>query len=122
MAEQKQGRLARTYIEQLCEDTGCSPEDLPEAMNDSEEWWERVRDIRAGGTTWWWCIFIIINKYFGVTNTTIFLRGELHGVMTSVYNGDIPVSHFYSSKAIMFTYGLMPVWKRIDSFILPAMG
>ena len=28
------GRPARTYIQQLCEDTGCSPEDLPEAMND----------------------------------------------------------------------------------------
>ena len=30
----KAGRPARTYIQQLCEDTGCSPEDLPEAMND----------------------------------------------------------------------------------------
>ena len=45
---------ARTYIQQLCEDTGCSPEDLPEAMNNKEEWRERVRDIRAGSTTWWW--------------------------------------------------------------------
>ena len=26
----KAGRPARTYIQQLCEDTGCSPEDLPE--------------------------------------------------------------------------------------------
>ena len=50
----KAGRPARTYIQQLCEDTGCSPEDLPEAMNDREKWRERVRDIRAGGTTWWW--------------------------------------------------------------------
>ena len=50
----KAGRPARTYIQQLCEDTGCSPEDLPEAMNDREEWRERVRDIRASGTTWWW--------------------------------------------------------------------
>ena len=41
----KAGRPARTYIQQLCEDTGCSPEDLPEAMNDREEWWERIRDI-----------------------------------------------------------------------------
>ena len=49
----KAGRPARTYIEQLCEDTGCSPEDQPEAMNDREKWRERVRDIRAGGTTWW---------------------------------------------------------------------
>ena len=46
----KAGRPARTYIQQLCEDTGCSPEDLPEAMNDREKWRERVRDIRASGT------------------------------------------------------------------------
>ena len=42
---------ARTDIQQLCEDTGCSHEDLPEAMNDREEWRERVRDIRACDTT-----------------------------------------------------------------------
>ena len=30
-------RPARTYIQQLCEDTGYSPEDLPEAMNDREK-------------------------------------------------------------------------------------
>ena len=47
----KAGRPARTYIQQLCEDTGCSPEDLSEAMNYVEEWREKVRDIRAGGTT-----------------------------------------------------------------------
>ena len=45
----KAGRPARVYIQQLCEDTGCSPEDLPAAMNDGEKWRERVRDIRAGG-------------------------------------------------------------------------
>ena len=33
----KVGRPARTYIQQLCEDTGCSPEDLPKAMNDREK-------------------------------------------------------------------------------------
>ena len=47
----KAGRPARTYVQQLCEDTKCSSEDLPEAMNDREKWRERVRDIRAGGTT-----------------------------------------------------------------------
>ena len=30
----KAGRPARTYIQPLCEDTGCCPEDLPRAMND----------------------------------------------------------------------------------------
>ena len=43
----KAGRPARTYIQQLCENTGCCPEDLPRAMSDREEWRERVRDIRA---------------------------------------------------------------------------
>ena len=47
----KAGRPTRTYIQQLCEDTGCSPEDLPETMNYREKWGERVRDIRACGTT-----------------------------------------------------------------------
>ena len=39
----KAGRPAQTYIQQRCEDTGCSPEDLPETMNDREKWRERVR-------------------------------------------------------------------------------
>ena len=50
----KAGRPARTYIQQLCEETGFCPEDLPGAMNDREKWRERVRDIRATSTTWWW--------------------------------------------------------------------
>ena len=50
----KAGRPARKYIQQLCEDMGCSPEDLPEAMNDKEKWREGVWDIRASGMTWWW--------------------------------------------------------------------
>ena len=50
----KAGRPARTYIQPLCEDTGCCPEDLPRAMNDREEWRERVRGIRATSATWWW--------------------------------------------------------------------
>ena len=50
----KAGRPARTYIQQLCEDTGCCPGDLPRAMNDREEWRERIRDIRATSARWWW--------------------------------------------------------------------
>ena len=47
----KARRPARTYIQQLCEDTGCNPEDLPEAMNDRDKWRERVRGIRGSGAT-----------------------------------------------------------------------
>ena len=63
----KAGRPARTYIQQLCEDTGCCPEDLPEAMNDREKWQETVRDIRATSTTWLWgYIYIYIYISMGV--------------------------------------------------------
>ena len=36
--QSKAGRPTWTYIQQLCDDTGCNPEDLPEAMNDREKW------------------------------------------------------------------------------------
>ena len=66
----KAGRPARTYIQQLCEDTGCCPEDLPRAMNDREEWRERVRDIRSTSAIWWWwwCSIVYFNTliYFEI--------------------------------------------------------
>ena len=49
--QSKAGRPARTYIQQLCDDTGCNPEDLPAAMNGRETWRESVMYIRAGRTT-----------------------------------------------------------------------
>ena len=63
----KAGRPARTYIQQLCDDRGCSPEDLPEAMNNWEKWRERVRDIRASGTTWWWWWWWLLS----ITNNSV---------------------------------------------------
>ena len=53
----KAGWPARTYIQQLCVDSGCSPEDQPEAINDREKCRERVRNIRASGMTWWWWLY-----------------------------------------------------------------
>ena len=54
----KAGHPARTFIQQLCADKGCSLEDLPGAMDDRDGWQERVREIRAGSITgWWWCYY-----------------------------------------------------------------
>ena len=64
----KAGRPARTYIQQLCEDTGCCPDDLPEVMNDREKWRERARDVRAPSMTWWWW-------WWWVEKTIFFLFG-----------------------------------------------
>ena len=38
----KAGQPARTYIQLLCVDTRCSPEHMPEAMDDRERWRERA--------------------------------------------------------------------------------
>ena len=53
-------RTTSSKIHTAAVDTECSLEDLKEAMNDREKWWERVRDIRASGKTWWWFLFIWI--------------------------------------------------------------
>ena len=45
------GRPIRTYLQQLCTDIGCSLEDLPKAMDNRDEWRERVKEIRASTTT-----------------------------------------------------------------------
>ena len=67
-SQAKAGRPARTYIQQLCEDTGCNPEDLPEAMNDREKWREMVRSICASGTIrwwWWWWLGLVFRPRLG---------------------------------------------------------
>ena len=64
------GRPVRTYIQQLCAVTECSPEDPPEAMNDREEWRERVRDIPADGATSWWWWLTLWSTLTWISNTS----------------------------------------------------
>ena len=59
----KAGRPARTYLQQLCADTGCTPEDLPGAMDDREGRRERVKNIRADDVTWWWWWWYLRKKF-----------------------------------------------------------
>ena len=63
MDEQRQDvQLEPTYSS--CVDTGCSPEDLPKAMDDMSVRRDRVRNIRANGVTWWWGWGIFLRPYF----------------------------------------------------------
>ena len=76
----KVGRPARTYIQQRCEDTGCSPENLPEAMNDREKW----REAREGQGYLCWrhdmmmMMMIWVSAFFNISNTIylIFLSNK----------------------------------------------
>ena len=82
----KAGRPARTYIQQLCVDTGCSPEDLPEVLNDREGWRERVRDIHADGTRWWWWIIIFLKKNYFKSLKSLVISSSNYNYESSPYN------------------------------------
>ena len=57
------GRLRRTYLQQLCMDTGRRLEYLLEVMDDKDTWQVRARKICASFTIWWWSIYIYIYIY-----------------------------------------------------------
>ena len=96
----KAGRPARTYIQQLCEDTGCCPEDLPRAMNDREEWRERVRDIRATSAIWWWWWWWCIRFYIPETTLTNYINQERRK-KKDVTALKTELTHRYNSRTTM---------------------
>ena len=98
----KAGRPARTYIQQLCEDTGCCPEDLPRAMNDRGEWRERVRVIRAASTIWWWWWSLQSNSFLDNRMYNFGLVG-FYGISTIVC---------YSLPNSVYTY-LLNIWDLV---------
>ena len=55
---------ARTYLQQLSADTGCSLEDLSGSTEDTDGWRERVRETLANSRRrwWWWQNFQYIWK------------------------------------------------------------
>ena len=101
----KAGQPARTYIQQLCADTGCSPEDLPEAMDDREVWWERVKDIRADGVTWWWWWWW--SYIYDLTDRKNFSNKSI-----SKYNSLNPCSCHLSILQLLFICGNFPKKKK----------
>ena len=48
------GWPAGTYQQQLCTDPGYSKKDITGAIDDGDEWREKVMEIRASNMTWWW--------------------------------------------------------------------
>ena len=71
----KAGQPARTYLQQLCADTGCSPEDLPGAMEDRDGWQERISEIRAGSMTWRWvCPHVGFHKRMSLMSLPLLLE------------------------------------------------
>ena len=55
----KAGQPGRTYIQQLCTDTGYSLENLLRALEDRESWREWLREIRAGSVISWTYVYVL---------------------------------------------------------------
>ena len=74
----KSRRHPRTYIQQLCADTGCRSEDQSEPMDDREGWREWVMDIRADSATWWWWCWVMYADQISKKQLyyLIFFRGK----------------------------------------------
>ena len=74
----KAGRPVRTYIQQLCADMGCSPEDLPEAMR---------RVVRKGqGYLCWWRDMMIKLHFRNLDKYSLGVSTQKISLMLNVLN------------------------------------
>ena len=99
----KAERPARTYTQQLCADTRCSLEEQPGAMDNSEGWRERVRDIRADGVAWWSLIICVCVSLvlFSWNHVDLYaFVGWLVGWLVIVFIAYQPHTHTHGHKHI----------------------
>ena len=97
----KAGRPARTYIQQLCANTGCSLE----AIDDREGWQKRVREICAGGVTWWW-------GWWSIYLSICYQHGSFHSHFCHNLSLCIKIKRFFLSLfiSIYLSIYLLPAW------------
>ena len=115
----KAGWPARTYIQQLCEDTGCCPEDLPRAMNDREEWRERVRDIRATSATWWWwnVIKTCLNLAASGGTAKVCMTKNNQLILLTMSNDISTLKHLYIIVTLVFIYIYIYIFHTCEHLI-----
>ena len=105
------GRPARTYIHLLCMDTGCSLEDLPEEMDDRDEWQESV------------CNMMMMIVYILVHVCCVqLIEGCPRGVMVKAMECGIVVSDFILQSHYYDHFQANTLGKGMNPLILPAMG
>ena len=96
----KVGGPTRTYIRQLCANTGYSLEDLLEAMDDREWWREKVMDIRADDAKWWWWYHYQVSLLARISLTlSLSLSLSPHPSLSSITPGDSSKLHPVSAQS-----------------------
>ena len=101
----KAGRPSLTYIQQLCADAGWRLEDLPGAMDDSDGWWDRVREVHAGSTTgwwWWWVLSICVCMWMCILLFVFLFAGEFCWHMSNLIKFSSTLYHSISSSHKIF--------------------
>ena len=74
----------KSYIHQLCADTGCSLEDLSGVMDDRDRWQKEVRKHHHISVTWrWWDCYIYCCTANTIKNNTIKERKERFKLITA---------------------------------------
>ena len=73
-------RLMPPFTDQLCDYTGCLPEDIPNAAQDQNGWREWIRDIRAN-STWWWLWAGESSRHFSSLTGIVFEFCQLLSVL-----------------------------------------
>ena len=106
---------AKTYIHQLCTNTGCEREDLLSTTVNKDGWWGNVKEIYTKGTPWW--IYTYKNKYILVyiyyMVVYVILGFVLHAFIRPSYRV-ITINHY----KYIYIYIYQPLWtRRIQSKI-----
>ena len=104
------GWPARTYLQQLCANTGCSLEDLPGAMDDRDGWWERVREICVSSETSWWYIYIIytrVSQKFRNSWLTYLLYSSSYNKISQTFKVEAIMLHHVKTSFSQFFYPML---------------
>ena len=110
----KAGCPAKTYIQQLCANTGCSPEDLPKAMDDREVWRERVRNICTDSPSWWWwwCLTIYLHAYLKLIILKCIFKNNFQIHLTHRWD---PNRQYHFGSGLVGFYGI----STIEDYLMP---
>ena len=101
----KAGRPAQKYIQQLCDDSVCSPEDLPETMNEREKWRERERESQGYP-------YKLHDKMIMVITYSSFLSIFLAWILN--YNG-VLLSHMEVIGGYAYWVRIRRLWRKFSS-------
>ena len=109
------GQPASSYLQHLCTDRRFSLEDLLEAIDDRDQWWDRVRETHASSKTWWWLIF---NKH----NAMNLNWSKSHHFLSS-WNQNISIQELFDAAVTLQTSTTCHVlfWKEMSftKYLIP---